>query len=224
MAKFDVFEMECSLKNIPISNKEEYMMKLIEKTRSFIRRLRIKAYFFEKDPEEAQEESDYRKDTFGLPSRFNPKASANLINFENDLIKAISNIKFHNSMDNFQRELLNVVNRIRKSPNVIVKADKTSNLYEMTKEEYLKLLNTSVTKSYKKAKPSTVNKINEEAVSIAKDLQLCDRIKALPLKEAFITLKDHKENFNNNPKCRLLNPTKSEIGLVSKQILERINR
>ena len=40
--------------------------------------------------------------------------------------------------------------------------------------------------------------------------------------EAFITLKDHKENFVHKPSCRLLNPTKPEIGKVSKQILERI--
>ena len=42
-------------------------------------------------------------------------------------------------------------------------------------------------------------------------------------KQAFITLKDHKENFNNNPTCRLINPAKSEMGLVSKKILDRIN-
>ena len=30
--------------------------------------------------------------------------------------------------------------------------------------------------------------------------------------EGFISLKDHKENFENNPKCRLLNPAKSDSG------------
>ena len=37
-----------------------------------------------------------------------------------------------------------------------------------------------------------------------------------------MTLKDHKENFQNNPKCRLLNPTKCELGKVSKKILSKI--
>ena len=41
-------------------------------------------------------------------------------------------------------------------------------------------------------------------------------------KSAFITLKDHKENFNSNPKCRLINPSKSELGKVSKVILDDI--
>ena len=50
-----------------------------------------------------------------------------------------------------------------------------------------------------------------------------DRIDITAQKQAFITLKDHKENFHNTPKCRLINPTKSEIGKISKQILENIN-
>ena len=39
----------------------------------------------------------------------------------------------------------------------------------------------------------------------------------------FITLKDHKPNFLNNPKVRLLNPAKNELGRISKFILDRIN-
>ena len=41
--------------------------------------------------------------------------------------------------------------------------------------------------------------------------------------QAFITLKDHKDSFDNKPTCRLINPAKSEIGRISKQILENIN-
>ena len=47
--------------------------------------------------------------------------------------------------------------------------------------------------------------------------------KKLAKKEAFLTLKDHKPNFYNNPKCRLINPTKFEIGIISKKLLGRIN-
>ena len=43
------------------------------------------------------------------------------------------------------------------------------------------------------------------------------------LKDAFITLKNHKPNFANKPTCLLINSTKSEIGRISKTILERIN-
>ena len=37
-------------------------------------------------------------------------------------------------------------------------------------------------------------------------------------------MKDHKENFENAPKCRLINPAKTNIGRISKQLLEVINR
>ena len=37
-------------------------------------------------------------------------------------------------------------------------------------------------------------------------------------------MKDHKPNFENNPKCRLINPAKSELGKVSKRLLEEINK
>ena len=39
---------------------------------------------------------------------------------------------------------------------------------------------------------------------------------------ANVTLKDHKGSFSHNPTCRLLNPTKPEIGRISKQILTKV--
>ena len=42
--------------------------------------------------------------------------------------------------------------------------------------------------------------------------------------EAFISVKDHKEGFPNSPSFRLINPSKSEIGKISKHILDKINK
>ena len=39
----------------------------------------------------------------------------------------------------------------------------------------------------------------------------------------FITLKDDKPNFLNNSKVHFLNPTKTELGIISKSILDTIN-
>ena len=99
----------------------------------------------------------------------------------------------------------------------------TTNFYRVDTTAYKQLLTTSITKAYKKAPPNTVNKINSQEKSIAEDLNLANRIDALAEKIAFVTLKDHKPNFTNNPTCRLINPSKSKIGIVSKKILERIN-
>ena len=38
----------------------------------------------------------------------------------------------------------------------------------------------------------------------------------------FFILKDHKENFQNNPTVRLINPSKNEIGTISQIILDKI--
>ena len=60
-------------------------------------------------------------------------------------------------------------------------------------------------------------------MAIAKTLRLDDRINITAKREAFISLKDHKPNFANNPTCRFINPAKAEIGKISKQIFDRIN-
>ena len=41
--------------------------------------------------------------------------------------------------------------------------------------------------------------------------------------EAYITIKDHKKDFPNKISCRLVNPSKSNIGRISWQILVKIN-
>ena len=41
--------------------------------------------------------------------------------------------------------------------------------------------------------------------------------------EAYITIKNNKKDFPNKISCRLINPLKSDIGRISKQILDKIN-
>ena len=59
---------------------------------------------------------------------------------------------------------------------------------------------------------------------MAAPLNVADRMDVIANKNAFVTLKDHKENFASNPKCRLINPAKTEIGIISKKDLENINK
>ena len=42
--------------------------------------------------------------------------------------------------------------------------------------------------------------------------------------EAFITIKDHKEGFPHTLSFRLINPSKSDVGKISKSILDKINK
>ena len=66
--------------------------------------------------------------------------------------------------------------------------------------------------------------LNKAAYTIAHKLGLDDRMERLQNSEAYITAKDHKENFNSNPSFRLINPSKTDIGKVSKVILDKINK
>ena len=106
---------------------------------------------------------------------------------------------------------------------MLIRADKTNNLCEISTENYNKLLLDNVTKSYKKVPKTLENNINKEAKKIAMDLNLARRIQKFMEKNAFITLKDHKDNFPQNTPCRLINPAKTEIGKISKQYLDQIN-
>ena len=110
-----------------------------------------------------------------------------------------------------------------KSTKLLVPADKTAIFYKMDTSSYNVLLNKNITKTYKKVNPNVANSMELEAKSLSKKLHLDDRINITAKREAFITLKDHKPNFDNNPTCRLINPTKAEIVKISKRILDRIN-
>ena len=113
---------------------------------------------------------------------------------------------------------------INKSDSMLVFADKTTNLYSMKKDEYEKLLHENVTKTYQKSTDDIRKSINREAKKMAEEMKLDDKMEVFADRKAFITLKDHKENFLNHPKCRLVNPAKTELGLVSEQILEKVNK
>ena len=107
---------------------------------------------------------------------------------------------------------------------VFVKADKTTNYYKTAPEDYMTLVNENVTKTYKKTNPNVLDIITLEDKNIAEKIDLADRIEVSASRDSFITLKDHKPDFINNPTCRLINPSKSEIGVISKNILDRINK
>ena len=142
--------------------------------------------------------------------------------FENDVYNLVSNVEFNQRCKEFQRKLSNDVKEIRRSQNVLVAADKTTNLYSMNKDHYGKLVKDNITKSYKKACDTIKYDIDREGSVITTDLKLADRMEVITEKEAFITVKDYKPDFTNKP-CRLINPAMSEVGIISKQILEKVN-
>ena len=125
------------------------------------------------------------------------------------MLKLIQNIEFNKDKSEFQKQLSHDTSKIKADAKMYIPADKTTNFYCLNTDSYKQLMDTSITKSYKKAQSSAPNQIISEEKKIATDLNLHNRIDALSSKNAFITLKDHKPNFQNKPTCQLINPTKS---------------
>ena len=99
------------------------------------------------------------------------------------------------------------LDRINSSNNVMVFADKSKNIYELSPVSYEKLLTENVTMDYKQCDDNIMSNVISELKEITDKLSISGRVDIMARKNAFITLKDHKENFDINPKCRLLNPS-----------------
>ena len=216
-----------SMKNIPIPSRKFYLKCLIEKTELVIKRMRWKALITEKNTGS--------KSSYGFKSRKCPQQHParlfktyenpvpDLVNFENDLLGIIKSVSFETVRNDFQDKLRTDMSTIISSDKAFVFADKTRNLYKLDKAAYGKLYMENVTKSYKRVDSNVYHDINLEAKGIATELKIGDEVERMAKKEAFVTLKDHKDDFNINPKCHLINPAKSKLGKVSKTIIENIN-
>ena len=128
----------------------------------------------------------------------------------------IKNIQFRHINSTSQEQLKKDIQQIRQSNQLFVSADKSRNIYKMNKEDYEKLMHENITKTYKKTNESKIKTINKSAKKIANRLDLEDRIEKLQENKNYITIKDHKDDF-------LINPSKSDIGKISKVIIDKIN-
>jgi len=220
---YQVKDFGYSTKNIPLANKSKYLQTLIEKTQSLIHRMRWKAFFFLQNHDTTSND----KETYGFKSKRPPPHVSALDEFEDNMLNMIQRVEFKTNStttNSLQTKLDKDVQQIRQDKKIYVKADKTTNHYKAEPQDYLNLLQKNVTKAYKKSNKSNPDSITSVDKKIAQDLTLDDRIEVSASRDAFITLKDHKPDFVNNPTCRLINPTKSEIGIISKQILDNINK
>ena len=141
------YDLGYSLKNIPIPSKRNYLKSLMEKVESLIKRMRWKAYFFDKD---SNDSDDNQNLNFGFKSNVSSPANALLTEFENDLYEMIQQVEFRNIKNDFQSKMNNDLEEMRTSKNLFVFTDKTNNIYELPVHQYDKLLKENITKSYQK--------------------------------------------------------------------------
>ena len=136
---------------------------------------------------------------------------------------AIGNIEFRRVDDPTLHTMNEEVKRINKSTKVIVNADKTGNKYEMEPSNYRKLLQENITRDYKLDNQNKLAEINSDTQKHARILELDDKMECHCESNAFITIKDHKSDFPNSIKCRVINPASNNLGKVSKRILDDVN-
>ena len=215
-----------SLKDIPLSDDKTHLQILIqswEKTFKAMKWKVLKTF----NPEAFKND---KKEKFGFPTTRPapiPKpdcpASKPMLNFQRGMVELIKNVEFNKQSNEHQERLKKDISKISKESRMYISADKTSNLYLVKPERYKELLKKNVHKDYKKSSESTVLNDEKADLKMARKLEIDDRVHRTAKRDSFVTLKDHKPSFRSNPQCRLLNPTKPELGKVSKKILDKIN-
>ena len=163
------------------------------------------------------------KENFGFRTVKCPSSDKELVPFENDLMETIKNLEFKLVHNEFQSILNNDAREIHKSNNLFISADKFRNIYRFNKTRYEQLMHDNVIKTYKKCNNDKTKTIKIKAKKIASKLKLEDRIQILDDNDAYISIKAHKEGFQDKFSCRLINPSKTDIGKISKQILNKVN-
>ena len=208
-----------SVKNIPIGNERGYKLQLLESVETLIKKMRWKAIFYNSPYDQNLD----KKESYGLKTPYCPPQVKELVPFENDLLELARNVKFRKTTNDFQKRMNADIKTIRNSDKTYTSADKTSNLYKLNVEEYKRLRNNAVTATYKKANPKIKDTVDKNGVKYAKNAGVLHKMEKNTTSNCFITLKDHKQNFNNNPTTRLINPAKNQIGRISKVVLDNIN-
>ena len=206
-----------SMKNVPIPPKQEYFLELIHSVREFETRMKWRAHFF-LNPQP----TGTKKETFGFNTTNAAPIVDELKTLEDNLYNLVKSIEFREHTNKFQNKLKHDVKEIKNEDKVLIKADKTTNFYKLEKAEYEEYMHRNVTKEYKKASDKDFEKVTQEDKALASKLDIDDRVYTTAKREAFITLKDHKPNYINEPTFRLINPSKQELGKVSKQKMEGI--
>ena len=118
-----------------------------------------------------------------------------------------SNLQRH--LRNFQKKNKKDIQLIKSSDKTVTFADKTTNFYRLAKSEYDHMINNAIILKYKKSSNNIKEQINIGGKQILKNRVLLNRLEINGEDNSFITPKDQKENFNNNPTVKLITPAKT---------------
>ena len=133
------------MKNIPLPTKDSNQKNLISKLEIFIKRIRWKLFFFDKN----SESNEQLNNNVGDRSLITLPKKEHLNTFENNLYDMVQNIEFKKVKSSFQDQFQNDAKKIKQDPKLLIPADKTNTLYRLTTDEYNKLLTENISKTTK---------------------------------------------------------------------------
>ena len=135
-----------STKNIPIPSERNYKLQLVEKIETFIKIMRWKAIMYNAGCKQNRK----LEKKYGLKTLHSPKQVKERSAFEKELIAVVKDIKFRNARSDFQTKLQEDIRLIHKSKKTITYADKTCNIYGLTKEEHTSYYRTQLLRNIKR--------------------------------------------------------------------------
>lgn len=131
-------------------------------------------------------------------------------------------MRFSRNFNSFQKTLNLDIDMIKNSEEVWIRADKSKNIYKCDPSKYYKILKDKITDNYKKDRfNNRIFEIDNVTADLASNLNISDRMRKIHRKDAYILFKDHKPNFPNNTQSSLINPIKSELSVISKNIIKK---
>ena len=232
-------KLKYSTKDIPVPGQIEYLKKLTNAVEKFIRRIGWAVHFV-KNPDDAKD----KRENYGFKSGSAPfrEDLEYIKDLYEDLCEMVANIKFKDRVKNqFQDGLKKWLRSVNTEKKVLIAADKTDNYYYLPPRNLSRIVRNNVTKDYKVVNEEQVDKVNLDTLKLARRLDgntdldpnkdkrsgLAKNMEKYSRQEAFITIKDHSKKFRtepvNNKPVRLINPSKTDMGKVSRIRLQVIN-
>ena len=99
-----------------------------------------------------------------------------MVQFENDLILLAKNLQFKKECNDFQKRLKSDMKAMQESGKTLTPADKTTNMYRLSPEEYSRLKHNAVTSKYKKASTKIKENAEKSSVKLVKKAGVLERM------------------------------------------------
>ena len=113
--------------------------------------------------------------------------------------------------------------KVQTSKKTLTPADQTSTMYRLNNNNHQNLLRNAIKITCKKTINNIGTKINKKGIKFAKQENTLDKTEMNDTGNSLVTLKGHKVNFINHATAWAINPSKNEIGRISRCILDQIN-